>query len=183
MINFSATYPRPDYNWLDAVADPAGVVFSDNGYFYCLHYPTSPGGMRVTRIQSANPGNKKTISLPPIEGDFNIGPDPSQFGPVAGELNHVRAFSLAVAPGGDYLYATQGKSILQILANSMEVRPWRTTVHLPCRLITVKKGPAYRTSRGEVQTDLVYAIGAKVESDGKTVKGYKTQLYALAAPR
>jgi len=183
MINFSATYPRPDYNWLDAVADPAGVVFSDNGYFYCLHYPTSPGGMRVTRIQSANPGNKKTISLPPIEGDFNIGPDPSQFGPVAGELNHVRAFSLAVAPGGDYLYATQGKSILQILANSMEVRPWRTTVHLPCRLITVKKGPAYRTSRGEVQTDLVYAIGAKVESDGKTVKGYKTQLYALAAPK
>jgi len=182
-VNFSTTYQRADYNWLDAVADPAGVVFSDNGYFYCLHYPTSPGGMRITRIESANLRNKKTISLPPIEGDFNIGPDPSQFGPVAGELTHARAFSLAVAPGGDYLYATQGKTILQILANSMEVRPWRTTVDLPCRLITVKKGPAYRTSRGDVQTDLLYAIGAKVESDGKTMKGYKTQLYAMAAPR
>jgi hypothetical protein len=183
IVNFSASYPRADHNFLQSVSHPAGVVFSDNGYFYCLHYPTSPGGLRVTRIEAANPRNLRTISLPPIEGDFNIGPDPTQFGPAVGELNHARAFSLAVAPGGDYLYASQGKSILQILANSMEVRPWRTTVDLPCRLITVKKGPAYRTSHGDVQTDLVYAIGAKVESDGKKVKEYKTQLYALAAPR
>lgn len=183
LINFSASFPRADFNFLQQVAQPAGVVFSDNGYFYFLHYPTSPGGMRVTRVEAANPRNLRTISLPPIEGDFNMGPDPAQFGPAEGELNHARAFSLAVAPGGDYLYASQGKSILQILANSMEVRPWRATVALPCRLITVKKGPAYQTGHGDVQTDLVYAIGAKVESDGKKVKEYKTQLYALAAPR
>jgi hypothetical protein len=182
-VNFAASYPRAEYNWLQAVAQPAGVVFSDSGYFYCLHYPNSPGGLRVTRIESANPRNLRTISLPAIEGDFNIGPDPSQFGPAAGELNQARAFSLAVAPGGDYVYATQGKSILQVHANSMEVRPWRATVNLPCRLITVKKGPAYRTGHGDVQTDLVYAIGAKIESDGKKVTEYKTQLYALAAPR
>ncbi|HXU38395.1 MAG TPA: hypothetical protein VN937_18710 [Blastocatellia bacterium] len=180
-VTFSAI---PQYNWLQReVAQPAAVVFSDNGYFYFLNYPSSPGGLKLTRVEAANMRNVRTISLPPIEGDFNIGPDPKQFGPAAGELNHARACSLAVAPGGDYVYATQGKSILQIHANSMEVRPWRATVDLPCRLITVKRGPAYRTSHGEVQTDLLFAIGAKVESDGKKVKEYKTQLYALAAPR
>jgi hypothetical protein len=179
-VTFSAI---PQYNWLQQVAQPAAVVFSDNGYFYFLNYPTSPGGLKLTRVEAANRRNVRTISLPPIEGDFNIGPDPKQFGPAAGELNHARGFSLAISPGGDYVYATQGKSILQIHANSMDIRPWRATVDLPCRLITVKKGPAYRTSRGDVQTDLVYAIGAKVESDGKNMKGYKTQLYAMAAPR
>lgn len=183
VINFSASYSLPQYNWLQQVAQPAAVVFSDNGYFYCLNYPPTPGGLKLTRIEAANTRNLKTISLPPVEGDFNIGPDPSQFGPAPGELNHARAFSLAVAPGGDYVYATQGKTILQIHANSMEVRPWRATVDLPCRLITVKKGPPYRARQGEVQTDLLFAIGAKVESDGKKVKEYKTKLYALAAPR
>lgn len=173
---------RTEAVFLDNVIQAEEVVFSDDGYIYCAHSPRSGGGLRVTRIPVANTFTKQTVSLPAIEGEFKIGMDTSTSAAPAELLKHERAFSLAVAPGGSFLYVSQGRTIFQIFTPRMEVLSWRGTVELLCRLITVKNGPVYKTHR-EVSTNLVYAVGAKVKGDGKSVTEYKTQLYALVAPK
>jgi hypothetical protein len=57
----------------------------------------------------------------------------------------------------------------------MTLSPWRATVDLPCRLITVTEG------WGKAWT--LYALGSRYTGNGTTVDDYKTHLYKLPVPK
>jgi hypothetical protein len=167
------------------LSGPAHVVFSHDGqWIYCAHLTgafnvnprrvVSGRDITVTRVRTSNLNDRQTISLPNVEGNFSVtGNTKQSFGVNVSSKEQV-ALTLAVSPDNRFLFVSAGTTIMKIATDSFTLHPWRKSVELPCRLITVKKAGA--------DAYTVYALGSHYLGDGTTVDEYKTQLYFVPAP-
>lgn len=164
---------------------PASVAFSNDGqWIYCLHmtsaFAVNPRravngrDISLTRIHMSRLNQAQGIGLPNVESNFSITGNTRQSFRVNESSKEQAALTLVVSPDDRYLFVSAGTSIMRIAIDSFTLQPWRASVELPCRLITVKKAGANAYT--------VYALGSTYVGDGTKVDEYKTHLYAIPAP-
>jgi hypothetical protein len=147
---------------------------------YCAHSVPNASGLMISRINSANLSEKRTVTLPGTVTHMVTDPNP-----VASPnlfYNRTRAVSLAVTPQA--LFVSHERKIFMLDKNKL-TQLQTITVDLPCRLIQVRYGrlPATPTPEGHVgprDCHLIWAIGSTYIGAGVELKNYRLKLYKLA---
>ncbi|HST20413.1 MAG TPA: hypothetical protein VLR90_04815, partial [Blastocatellia bacterium] len=132
-------------------SDVTHMIFSkDSVFFYCANASRSSRDeyrdLTVTCIRfKLNTKDVKDIKLTDgksqqgltIESTQKLHPPQNRRTPF--DRKNV-PFTLAISPDNRELFVSAGKMIMKIDTETFTLRPWRTEVELPCRLISVGKG-------------------------------------------
>lgn len=161
------------------LVDPTEMII------FCAH--SKPGGqaLMISRINVANPGDKRTIELPRTV--THMVTDPTPVGGPNLEYYRPRAVSLLATP--DALFVSHGRR-LYVLDKTRLTQRESVELRLPARLIQVRRGkpPGESDPTYGVPQDcyLVWAIGARYVGDGQVVraedygKAYETAIFKIA---
>lgn len=166
--------------------NPAYVAFSHDGqWIYSLHHAyannlnrhmSRANDIMLTRVRVGRIDETKTIRLQDVTGDYAV---TSRTNPTfrPGEITKEwqPGLTLAVTPDNQTLFVSIGLTIMKVTASNLQPQQWRATTELPSRLVGVKE-----KSGG---TWMVYSLGSIYTGDGIKANEYKTQLYAIPAPK
>jgi hypothetical protein len=180
--------PRPNTKWSEIRIEGAGreeaVAFdSQSALLYTAHAAPNGDGLVITRINTDNVNDKKSITLPGAVVDMAT--DTRPFTPPALRYRHYRAVSLAAPGSQDALFVTHGNTIYQLHNRELTITR-STTVDLPCRFIDVRvakpPGSRYLDFSEPMECWMIWAVGATYKGDGAKVEQYKTKLYKIGFP-
>ena len=145
---------------------------------YCAHAQPDKRALMVTRLNSSNPNERQTITLPGVVEDMATNTNP----PAGVDLRYNLPRAVSLIATADSLYVSHGRKIY-VLEKRRFVERQKITVDLPCRLIQVRRGrlpgeahPKYRTPS---ECTIVWAIGATYVGDGQSRQKYQTSLYRI----
>lgn len=166
--------------------DPAYVAFSHDGqWMYCLHHAyannmnrqmSRANDIMLTRVRVGRLNETQTIRFPDVTGDYAVTSRTNPTfrpGDITKELQ--AGLTLAVTPDNQTLFVSIGLTIMKVTAGNLQPQQWRAATELPSRLVGVKERPGGNW--------VVYSLGSIYVGDGTKVNEYKTQLYAIPAPK
>ena len=166
--------------------NPAYVAFSHDGqWIYSLHHAYANNLNRqmsrandivLTRVRVGRINETQSIRFPEVTGDYAVtGRTNPTFRPGDITKEWQAGLALAVTPDNQSIFVSIGLTIMKVTASNMQPQQWRATTELPSRLVGVKERPGGNW--------VVYSLGSIYVGDGTRVDEYKTQLYAIPAPK
>lgn len=145
---------------------------------FSAHSQPDTHGLMISRINSSNPSDKQTITLPSTVTHMMT--DTNTF--VGPNLQYHRRRAVSLALTNDGLFVSHATNIYLLDKRRLTVRQ-KIAVDMPCRLIQVRRakppGEAQAPYSAPRECFMVWAIGSIYIGDGQDLRKYQTKLYKI----